>query len=273
MSGQSQPQSVKPAIVVTGASSGIGREIARAAAGDGQPVVLVARSKAALDGFRGRASNAAGRGGDRAAVGPRRSECRDRDRKRASAARVGSACDVLVNSAGFGLAGRAAELPRTEQMRLVDLNIRALTELSLRFLPGMVARGRGGILNVGSLAGYTPGPNMATYHASKAFVRSFSAALASEVAGHGVTVTCLSPGFVRTAFLDQLPIKKSRIFKAMPRADAAFTAQAGWRGFRAGRRLVIPRLVDRIAAGLLMVLPSRLVPAIKADLPDRGTNS
>ena len=170
-------------------------------------------------------------------------------RSRAHCRARGLCCDVLVNSAGFALAGPAAALPRAEQMQLLDVNIRALAELTLRFLPGMVARGRGGILNVGSITAYTPGPNMAAYHASKAFVRSFSAALATEVEGTGVTVTCLSPGVVRTAFLDDLPIKDDRVFKLMPRADAVSTARAGWLGFRAGRRLVIPRLIDRILVG------------------------
>jgi short-subunit dehydrogenase len=266
MSGQNQAPSGKPAIVVTGASSGIGLEIARAAARDSQPIVLVARSRAALDALAAELKTA---GAEAVALpldltAPGAGAAIESD----LAAR-GLVCDVLVNNAGFGLAGRAAELPRAEQMRLLDLNIRALTDLTLRFLPGMVGRRRGGILNVGSIAGYTPGPNMAAYHASKAFVRSFSSALASEVSGTGVTVTCLAPGFVRTPFLDHLPIKQSRVFKAMPRADAAFTAQAGWRGFRAGKRLVIPRLIDRISAGLLVLLPSRIVPAISTDQPDR----
>jgi short-subunit dehydrogenase len=257
---------MNPAIVVTGASSGIGREIARIAARDGLPVVLVARSREVLEAL---AAELTAAGGNAIAV-PADLALADAGTAIESALSArGLWCDVLVNSAGFGLAGRAAELPRAEQMRLIDVNIRALAELTLRFLPGMIERRRGGILNVGSLAGYTPGPNMAAYHASKAFVRSFSAALASEVGDSGVTVTSLSPGFVRTAFLDHLPIKSSRLFKLMPRADAVSTARAGWLGFRAGRRLVIPRLIDRIMAGLLMVLPPRLVPAITPDPPTR----
>ena len=173
-------------------------------------------------------------------------------------------CDVLVNNAGVGLFGAATEIDRAAQMRLLDLNIRALTELTLRFLPGMVARDRGGVLNLGSIAGYTPGPNMAIYHASKAYVRSFSAAIAAEVAGTGVTVTCLIPGVVRTAFYRGMPVKQMLLFKAIPRSDALDTAKAGWRGFRAGKRLVIPRLVDRILAIFLIVLPDRAIPRLTA---------
>jgi hypothetical protein len=257
---------MKPAIVVTGASSGIGREIARIAARDGLPIVLVARSGDVLETLAGEITTT---GGNAIAV-PADLASGDAGAVIESALSArGLWCDVLVNSAGFALAGRAATLPRAEQMRLLDVNIRALADLTLRFLPGMVTRGRGGILNVGSITAYTPGPNMAAYHASKAFVRSFSAALATEVEGTGVTVTCLSPGIVRTAFLDDLPIKDDRIFKLMPRADAVSTARAGWLGFRAGRRLVIPRRVDRILVALLTVVPSRLVPAVTPDPPPR----
>jgi short-subunit dehydrogenase len=257
---------MNPAIVVTGASSGIGREIARIAARDGLPVVLVARSRDVLEAL---AAELTAAGGSAIAVPADLASADAGVTIESALSARGLWCDVLVNSAGFALAGPAAALPRAAQMQLLDVNIRALTELTLRFLPGMVARGRGGILNVGSITAYTPGPNMAAYHASKAFVRSFSAALATEVEGTGVTVTCLSPGVVRTAFLDDLPIKGDRVFKLMPRADAASTARAGWLGFRAGRRLVIPRLIDRILIGLLMVVPSRLVPAVTPDPPTR----
>jgi short-subunit dehydrogenase len=133
----------------------------------------------------------------------------------------------------------------------------------------MVARDRGGVLNLGSIAGYTPGPNMAIYHASKAYVRSFSAAIAAEVAGTGVTVTCLSPGVVRTAFYRGMPVKHMLLFKAIPRSDAPDAAKAGWRGFRAGKRLVIPRLIDRILTMFFVLLPAAAIPrlTVKAKPP------
>ena len=174
-------------------------------------------------------------------------------------------CDVLVNSAGLGLFGPAAEIDRVEQMQLLDVNVRALTELTLRFLPGMVRRGRGGVFNVGSIAGYMPGPYMAMYHASKAYVRSLSAALAAEVTGTGVTVTNLSPGIVRTPFFDRIPIRHTRLFKLLPRSNVTATAEAGWRGFRAGKRLVIPRLADRVITICCTLLPSRLMPRWSSD--------
>src|SRR6185312_13397119 len=151
--GQSQASSqpsdgMKPAIVVTGASSGIGREIARIASGDGQPIVLVARSRDALDAL---AAELTAAGAQAIVVAADLSDGSAGTAIESALSGHGLVCDVLVNSAGFALAGRAAELPREEQMRLLDVNIRALTELTLRFLPGMVARGRGGILNVGSI--------------------------------------------------------------------------------------------------------------------------
>ena len=120
-------------------------------------------------------------------------------------------CDVLVNSAGFGVFGPAAEMAAAEQLRLLDVNIRALTELTLRFLPAMIARGRGGILNVGSITGYATGPNMAAYYASKAYVNSFTAALACEVAGSGVTVTCLAAGGGKDAVLRRAARSAGRV--------------------------------------------------------------
>jgi short-subunit dehydrogenase len=171
-------------------------------------------------------------------------------------------CDVLINSAGFGLFGRAIELDRDDQLHLLDVNARILTDLCLRFLPAMITRGRGGILNVGSLTGYSPGPYMAVYYASKAYVRSFSTALANEVTNTGVTVTCLCPGPVRTAFFDRCDAGQTRLAKIMPRANAPETAEAGWRGFKAGKSLVIPRRINRIIAGLLLVLPPRVLARI-----------
>jgi uncharacterized protein len=244
----------KPAIVVTGASSGIGQEIARLAAGEGSVLLLIARSVQALTSF---AAELEARG-MAAAVLPLDLQQPDSvDRIEAALRERNLYCDVLINSAGFGIYGAAAQVPRDEQLSLIDVNVRALTALCLRFLPGMLARRRGGILNVGSITGYFPGPGMAAYFASKAFIRSFSAALAGEVAGSGVTVTCLAPGVVRTPFFQRCTAGQSRLMKLMPRGDAVATAKAGWRGFKAGKALVIPRLADRVIVGLFRLIPDR----------------
>jgi uncharacterized protein len=242
----------KPAIVVTVTSSGIGREIARVAAREGGTLVLIGRSQDAL----------ADLASELAAAGSAASTyCADLAAPEAGAAieaelqRLGLNCDVLVNSAGYGLFGPVAELDEVQQLGVVDVNARALTELTMRFLPGMLARKRGGILNVGSIAGLAPGPNMAVYYATKAYVRSFSQSLAMEVHGSGVTVTCLTPGFVRTAFFDRCKVGDTSVSKLFPRMNADRVAQAGWQAFRARRRTCIPGWENRVIAQLLRLTP------------------
>jgi uncharacterized protein len=246
----------QPAIVVTGAASGIGREIARMASLEGSFLLLVDRSCQQLSDF---VAELAGYNVKAAAV------CIDvtgSDAVRSIESALSERelyCDVLVNSAGFGVFGPAAEIPDSEQMNLVDVNVRALTELTLRFLPGMVARGRGGVLNLGSITGYAPGPNMAVYYASKAFVNSFSVALASELAGTGVTVTCLAPGVVMTPFFERCPDAQTWMFNLMPQSNAFDTAAAGWLGFKAGKRMVTPNLRNQFAVTMSKLLPQSVV--------------
>ena len=247
---------LKPAIVVTGASSGIGRDIARLAAADRCFLLLLGRSPQALDEL---VAELAAADAQAAALPIDLLDPHAPDRVESALADRGLYCDVLVNSAGFGVFGAAAKAAPREQLNLVDVNIRALTELTLRFLPAMLARGRGGVLNVGSITGYVAGPNMAAYYASKAYVNSFSAALAAEVAGSGVTVTCLAPGVVRTAFFERCSVGQSRLMKLMPRSNSPAIAAAGWRGFKAGRRLVIPRWIDRFSVAVCILLPQSLL--------------
>ncbi len=168
-------------------------------------------------------------------------------------------CDVLVNSAGYGLRGAATTLPIPDQLGIIDLNIRALTDLSLHFLPGMVARGRGGVLNLGSIAGFMPGPNMALYYASKSYVRSFSEALHQELRRTGVTVTCVAPGPVSTEFLQRSGADRVPLFKVLPRLDADYVAERAWRGFKSGRRLVVPGISAKLAAFAAAWLPSAVM--------------
>jgi uncharacterized protein len=247
---------MRPAIVVTGASSGIGRELARVAARDGSVMVLIGLTPEALDEFAAELAKSAV---EAHALAIDLADGDAGQRIESKLAEIGVYCDVLVNSAGFGIFGAAAETDRDAQLKLIDVNIHALTELTLRFLPGMMARRRGGILNVGSITGYVPGPNMSTYYASKAYVRSFTAALAAEAAGTGVTVTCLAPGVVRTAFFERSGIGQTRLFKMAPRSNAPDIAETAWRAFKAGKRLVIPRLVDRVIVTVCNFLPDAIV--------------
>jgi short-subunit dehydrogenase len=247
---------MKPAIVVTGASSGIGRGIARVAARDKSFMVLIGTSQSALEEITAELTT---RGTQAEALRIDLSDPSAGQHIEEALAARDLYCDVLVNNAGFGVFGLAAAADRHTQGKLIDVNVRALTELTLRFLPGMVARGRGGILNVGSITAYTPGPYMAAYFASKAYVRSFTIALSAEVAGSGVTITCLNPGVVRTAFFERCSAGQTLLFKLIPRWNVESTAEAGWRGFRAGKREVIPRFVDRIIVMFCVLLPNSLL--------------
>lgn len=235
----------RPAVVVTGASGGIGREIAKVAAREGGPMVLVARS---AEGLAGTADEVRRAGGEPFTLALDLSRPDAPDEVERFLAAQNLVCDVLVNNAGYGLLGAAAILPREDQLGIVDLNIRALTDLTLRFLPGMVVRRHGGIINLASVASFVPGPGMAVYYASKAFVRSFSEALSQEVRGRGVTVTCVAPGPVSTDFLIRSGAKRAHLFKLVPKMTAETVAKSAWRAFRRGRRLIVPGAAASLSA-------------------------
>jgi hypothetical protein len=183
----------------------------------------------------------------------------------AEIAGVGGRVDVLVNNAGFGLRGAFTALDETAQAEMLQVDVVALTLLTRRFLPAMVARRAGGVLNVASTAAFQPGPQMAVYYASKAFVLSLSEALAGELAGTGVTVTALCPGPTATGFASRAGLERSRLFRDLRVMDAATVARAGYRGFRAGRRVVIPGLANRVGAALARLAPRGLVlPLVRA---------
>jgi short-subunit dehydrogenase len=158
---------------------------------------------------------------------------------------------IVVNNAGFGLHGAAAEIDRAEQLAMIDLNIRTLTDMSLRWLDGIV-RHKGGILNVASVAGFMPGPGMAVYYASKAYVLSFTEALSAELAPLGVRVTALCPGPVKTEF--QVRAGVSTRTPPLLGRTAAQVAQAGYDGFMAGRRVVIPGFGNKVMSFLPLLL-------------------
>lgn len=167
--------------------------------------------------------------------------------------------DVVINNAGFGKLGQATALDRAEQVNMVDLNVRCATDLTLRFLPGMIKRGRGGILNVASLAGYMPGPYMAVYYASKNYLVAFSEALHTELKGTGVTVSALCPGIVNTGFQARAGMEGSRMVKWLPGMSAADVAAAGWEGFTRGERVIIPGTMYRISGPLARMSPRALL--------------
>ena len=250
------PEPPAPAIIVTGASSGIGREFARVAADEGSFMVLVGRSQAPLEEL---ATELSARGVRAASLQVDLAQLDAGERIEAALAERGLYCDILVNSAGFGLYGAAIDLDRAEQLAILDVNARALTDLMLRFLPGMVARRRGGVINVGSLSGYLPGPKMALYYASKAYVRSLSDAIHAELLGTGVTVTAVNPGPVRTDFFRRANAYETLLVKLVSRLDAPDVARAGWRAFKAGRREVMPGVLNRVMAVSTIIAPRAVV--------------
>ncbi len=256
----------RPVTLVTGASSGIGRELALLAAPDNRAVVLVARREGRLRELAERVREAPG--APEAVVMPADlAEEAGREGLLAELAELegrGLAVDHLVNNAGLGLDGRFHENDAARERATVAVNAVALHRLCRALLPGMAERGYGRVLNVASTAAYQPLPYMATYAATKAFVLSLSEALWWEYRGTGVTVTCLAPGKTATEFFDEADMDD--IAFARPTSSPERVAQAGYRGMRAGKRVVIPGLQNKLTAVSAPRFPRRLVLAIGASL-------
>jgi len=251
--------------LITGASSGIGLELARIFAARGHACVLVARRADRLSEL---AEIIAATGAkkpvaiacDLAAEGAAAKLADD-------LAALGFEVEYLVNNAGFGLAGRMLELDRSQQLEMIDLNIRALTDLTLRFGDSII-RHRGGILNVASIAAFLPGPGMAVYYASKAFVLSFTEALRGELRATGVRVTALCPGPVPTEFQSRAGFVPGMDSKVLT-VSAADVARAGYDGLMANRQVVLPGLGVRIIPFLLRFVPRAWVLAAVARVQQR----
>ncbi|MEA2929628.1 MAG: uncharacterized protein QOG38_2056 [Hyphomicrobiales bacterium] len=242
----------KPVSLITGASSGIGAALARVFAEHGYEIVLAAR----------RANELAAVADEIATVGLRvRPHVISIDLAAAGATdRLADELDArdcapqfIVNNAGFGLLGRAATLDRAEQRAMIDLNCGALTDLSLRFIHDLT-RQRGGILNVASIASFLPGPGMAVYHATKAYVLSFSEGLRRELAPKGVRVTVLCPGPVLTGFQTRAGVNGVHYPRGFLRT-ADQVARAGYDGLMRGRRVIVPGLPNKIVPWLPRLLP------------------
>ena len=250
---------LRPVTVITGASAGIGAALAREFARNGHALALVARRQ---DRLHALADEIAASGGVRPLVIVADLQHRDAARLIGDAlVAQGAEPQFMVNNAGFGLVGTAAALDRDEQLTMIDLNMRALTELSLAFVDSL-ARHRGGILNVGSVAGFLPGPGMAVYYATKAYVLSFSEALHSELKARGVRVSVLCPGPVPTEFGARAGVKGRSLAPDFLSQSAEDVAQAGYRGLMRGQRTIVPGPLNKLLVLLIKLFPRRLVMAV-----------
>lgn len=259
----------RPVVVVTGGSEGIGLAIADRFAAAGHDLVLIARG---ADLLAAAAGDLARRHGvqvrwlplDITAVGAAMQvDTFVRER--------GGYVDVLVNNAGVGLGGDFVAQDAADLDRLVDLNVRALTALTRHVLPGMLARGRGGIINIASLGGYAPGPYQAAYYASKAYVIALTQAVAHEVRGQGVRVCVVTPGPVETAFHSRMGAEAALYRLLVPSSAPRAVARSVYRGYRLGLGVVRPGLSTAPLALAMRLLPAiLLLPLIGVLLRPRG---
>jgi uncharacterized protein len=240
--------------LITGASAGIGAELARVFASNGHRVALVARR---ADRLTALANEITAKGGVAPIVIPCDLEQADAGDKIAGAlAAADVEVEYMVNNAGFGVFGYANKSDRAEQLNIINVNIRALTDLSLRFTDSVI-RHRGGVLNVGSIAGFLPGPGMAVYYASKAYVLSFTEALRKELEPHGVRVTLICPGPVPTEFQARAGFEPG-FDAAILNVSAAEVARQAYRGLMANKRAVLPGLIKAIPL-LLRLFPRSFI--------------
>jgi uncharacterized protein len=254
--------------LITGASAGIGTELARVFASKGHRLALVDRHGDRLIPL---ANEIVAAGSSAPVLIPCDLEQPDAgDKIEAALAEAGVEVEYVVNNAGFGLFGHAIDLDRQEQLGIVAVNIRALTDLSLRFSNSMI-RHRGGVLNLGSLSGFLPGPGMAVYYASKAYVLSFSEALRHELAPHGVRVTTLCPGSVASEFQARAGIKPG-LEHEMLNISASDVARAGYRGLMANKRIVLPGVGIKLVPFMLRLFPRAFILAAVGSIQLRKRN-
>jgi uncharacterized protein len=247
--------SLRPVAVITGASAGIGAALARIFARHGHEPVLVGRREALLNGLADELAAGAKNRPLVIALDLTRVDTPARIVHELGARGLEPA--FVVNNAGFGLIGRAAELDRAEQLAMIDLNVRALTDLSLSFIDSLARHG-GGILNVASISAFLPGPGMALYHATKSYVVAFSEALHTELKPAGIRVTCLCPGPVPTEFHGRAGFGAD----ALPRLlthSAEWVAEQAYHGLMRNKRLVVPGLGNKIVRFALGATPQRVV--------------
>jgi short-subunit dehydrogenase len=250
--------------IITGASAGLGREFARLFAADGHGVVLVARRKDALDELAKELSEA--HKIDAVVIPCDLGKSGGADALAKDVAARGLDVEFLVNNAGFGSNGKFWELDAAREVGMVELNVTALVALTRAILPAMIEKKRGRVLHIGSTAGFQPGPFMATYYASKAFVNSFSEALSFELKGTGVTSTLSCPGATATEFASASGNENSALFKSGGVMDAKTVATQAYKAMRAGKVRIVHGFKNKAGVAALRVSPRGTVTAIAAKL-------
>lgn len=254
----------RPLALVTGASAGIGLELCRLLAADGHDLVLVARRRERLEELAAALADAHGA---TAHVVPADLADPSAPQSVAGALRSkGLEVDLLVNNAGFGSNGPFHELPLERELAMIQVNVTALVALTGLLLPGMVARGRGRVLNIASTAAFQAGPRMATYYATKAFVLSWSEAVALELEGSGVTVTAHCPGATASEFTAVAGTGKSRLFQQRPPATSAEVAAHAWAATKRGDRVAVHGFANAVGAIATKVVPRAMAARIAAKL-------
>jgi len=256
-----------PVALITGATTGIGRELACIAAADGYDVVLAARTAASLETV---AADIERRTSRKTHIFP--IDLSEPDAARAlfdDIARAGLTIDVLVNNAGFGLLGKFWELPEYQQMQMIELNIGALTQLCRLYLPGMIERRAGYIMNIGSTAAFQPGPLMAIYYASKAYVVSFSEAIHNEAKEFGVKVCVVCPGATRTEFDKRAGMEGTKLFGGDGQLmSAEEVARMGWQAMKRRKSCVVTGRRNAAMAFLTRFAPRQMTAAIARSLQE-----
>jgi short-subunit dehydrogenase len=242
---------VKKVALVTGASAGLGVEFARQLAKRGHSLVLVARRKERLEELARELGNAR-------ALAIDLSKPNAAGKLMADIEQHGETVDLLVNNAGFGLIGRFAELDPKRLRQMIDLNVGTLTDLCRAVAPGMIERKSGGIIDVASTAAFQPGPKMAVYFATKAFVLSLTEALHEELRAHGIKVSCLCPGPTRTEFGEIAGFGGNAAFDKVA-MNAAEVVEAGLRGFDSNHAVVVTGLINKIGAASTRFAPRSVV--------------
>lgn len=253
---------LRPIVVITGASAGIGLAFARSFGRSGHDVLMIARDAAALTA----AADDVKRAGSAGRIETLALDVTDADaatRLDGTMSGLGGYADILVNNAGIGRAGDFVSQSQSDLDDVLSLNIVALTRLCRHVLPGQLVRGAGGIINVASIGGVVPGPHQAAYYASKAYVLSLSEALAAETSGHGVRVTAVLPGPVETAFHAKMGAERALYRMILPSLSPATIALSGRIAFALGLRISVPGIVNSVFYLALRFLPHRiLVPLV-----------